>query len=372
MTAQEAAKLTDGPLAKSLAALDNAFGVSGNEEEAAAAFYAEMSAEGGLFDERFSDALGNQFYVRYGKSHGTAGEKRLMFAAHLDEIGFVIKYIEDEGFARIFPVGYHDERLLVNQDLVFNTIAGQKIRGVTGAKPFHCLTSAEKEKTFGIADVYVDFGTESAGETRALGLEIGDLGGYARAGFFLNGTDVYSGKAVDDRAGLAVLVEALRRLKGLDIFPDVCVVATTQEEVGMRAGGVVTNRWKPDEFFALDVTLTGGAPGLDYRDAACKMGGGVCVKCFDWDPVITCGNSVSRALTARMTAAAKKHSIPFQYEVLMGGGTDGWTASLANCGTLAGGISIPSRYIHTAVGAVTLRDLDYCAAFVSHYVQDYR
>jgi endoglucanase len=351
-------------LAKTLIALDNVAGVSGNEEAVAELLRREME---GLYDEHFSDPLGNQFFIRRGKNDS----KRVMFSAHMDEIGFIINYIEDEGFARILPVGYHDDRMAINQDLAFITAEGRKVYGVTGAKPAHIMTAEDHEKVITIKDLFVDFGTESAAETRSLGIEIGDYGTFSRTGAFLNGTDYYSGKSVDDRAGLAVLVEALRRLKGMEIEPTICMTGTVLEEVGMRAGSPIVTRFKPELFFAVDGTLTGGTPGVEYRLCSQKMGGGVGIKYFDWDSILTSGNNVPRKLTNHMIAVAKKHKIPFQREVIPGGGTDAWLACQTAEGVLTGGISIPMRYIHSAVGTVKLSDLDFCADYIVRYLQEY-
>jgi endoglucanase len=289
----------------------------------------------------------------------------------MDEIGFIIKYIEDEGFARIFPVGYHDDRVAVNQDMVFITSTGKKAYGVTGSKPAHIMTEEDHEKALKIEDLFVDFGTDGADETRSLGIEFGDYGTFARTGRFLNGGKYYSGKSVDDRAGLAVMVEVLRRLRGLSIEPSVCMVGSVQEEVGMRAGGPIASRWKPELMFAIDGTLTGGTPGIEYRQCSAKMGGGFAVKFYDWETILTTGNNVPRKLTNQMIALAKKHGIPFQREVIMGGGTDAWSVSLAGEGVLAGGIGIPMRYIHTAVGTIHLDDLETCVNYIVKYLQDY-
>lgn len=352
----------ESSLAKTLRDLDNAIGVSGNEEAAAEVLSREMD---GLCDERFDDPLGNLYFVRYGRER----DRRVMFAAHLDEIGFVVRRIEEEGFARVFPVGYHDDRTGVNQDLVFVTASGAMVYGVTGSKPTHILPAEERCRVIKTEDLFVDFGTESAAETRALGLEIGDYGTFARTGRFLNGTDFYSGKSVDDRAGLAVIAEALRRLRGADIAPTVCMAGSVQEEMGMRAGGPLVSRWRPEVFFSVDGVVTGGTPDIEYRQCPMRMGGGVAVKFFDWDKGLACGNNVPRKLTRRMVEAAERHGIPYQREVSMGGGTDAWPAALA--GVLSGGIGFPTRYIHTAVGMVKLSDLDACADFIVAFLQDY-
>jgi endoglucanase len=355
----------DLPLSKTLMDLDNAIGVSGDEKEVAEVLQKEMQ---GLYDEYFTDALGNQYYVKRGKNP----DKRILFAAHLDEIGFIINYIDKNGFARILPVGYHDDRMIINQDLVFISSKGKKIYGVTGSRPAHIMTDEEQKQSIPIEDLFVDFGTNSDKETRALGVEIGDYGAFARTGRFLNGTDYYSGKSIDDRSGAAVLVEVLRELKGKEIEPTICMVGSTQEEVGIRSGEPICNRFKPEQMFAVDVTITGGVPGIKYRQVSMQIGKGVCIKFFDWDKKLTCGNNVARILTNRMIEVAQKYDIPFQREVFVGGGTDAWTASKSATGILAGGVGIPMRYTHTAVGAVKISDLQHCVDFIVKYLQEYK
>jgi endoglucanase len=350
-------------LADTLIKLDNTFGVTGDEEETALALKEEMR---GLYDEYFADAQENQIYVRYGKNR----DKRVLLAAHMDEIGYIIKSIDKAGFARIFPVGFHDDRMSINQALVFRTAEGRKARGVTGYKPAHIIPEAERGKAIPIGELFVDFGSQSAEETRALGLEIGDYGAFDRAGQFLNGTDYYTGKSIDDRAGLAVLVEVLRRLKGR-IEPTVYIAGTVQEETGMRAGNPLVNQIKPELFLAVDGTIPGDIPSLSYEECSQRVGGGVGIKIYDWDPGLTCGNNVPRKLTGRMVAVAKEHGIPFQREVMMGVGTDAWNAWQAGVGCLAGGVCIPMRYMHSAVGILKLSDLDMCADYLVKYLEDY-
>jgi endoglucanase len=123
---------------------------------------------------------------------------------------------------------------------------------------------------------------------------------------------------------------------------------------------------------AVDGTLTGGTPGYEERDCAQTMGGGMSVKFYDWDAVYgLTGNNVPRKLTNRMIEVARKHGLPFQREVITGGGTDAWSAATTGEGVLAGGLSIPMRYMHSAVGLVNLRDLDCCAGYIVHFLKDY-
>ena len=357
--------MNNSSLAKTLKALDSAFGVTGDETEVAEVLKKQME---GYYDEYTEDPLGNQIFVKYGKNR----DKKVILAAHMDEIGFIINYIEDNGFARIMPVGYHDDRMAVNQDLVIITSEGKHVYGVTGSKPFHILTEEEQGKVIKIEDLFVDLGTESREETESLGVRPGDYAAFNRQGYFLNDGKYYSGKSVDNRAGCAVLAETMKRLSEMDIEPTVYAVGTVQEEVGMRAGGPITNRIQPELVLAIDGTLTGGTPGIEWNQCSERMGGGPGIKYYDWDPILgQTGNNVPRKLTKRIIEIAEKYNIPYQREIIMGGGTDAWSASTAWFGVLAGGICIPERYIHTAVGTVHMDDLENTVELVVKYLQDY-
>lgn len=353
-------------LAQTLYELDNAFGVSGNEEDVAEVLRKHMA---GLYDLHETDALGCQYFIKYGRDRN----KKVLISAHMDEIGYIVNYIEDNGLVRFLPVGYHDDRTAVNQDMVIKTDSGKMIFGVTGSKPAHIMNAEDHEKVIKIEDLYVDLGTESRAETLALGVQVGDYMGYSRQGYFLNGGRYYTGKSVDDRAGCTVLVELMRRLKGLNIEPTVCMVGSVLEEVGMRSGGPMVNHFKPDLMIALDVTLTGGTPGVEERQCSQLMGAGPGIKYYDWDPILgATGNNVPRKLTRSLIASAEKHGIPYQREVMTGGGTDAWAAAMAGEGVLAGGVCIPQRYMHTPVGTVKLDDIENTVELMLKFLEEYK
>lgn len=353
-------------LVKSLFRLDNVFGVSGDEEDVAVVLREEME---GLYDEHMEDPLGNQFFIKYGKNR----DKRVLISAHMDEIGFIVNYIEENGLVRFLPVGYHDDRTAVNQDMVIKTESGKKVYGVTGSKPAHIMSEEDHEKVIKIPDLYLDLGTESRAETLALGVNVGDYIGFHRTGYMLNDGKFYTGKSVDNRSGCAAMVEVMRRLQGLEIEPTVCMVGSVQEEVGMRSGGPIVNRFQPELMIALDVTLTGGTPGVEERECSEVMGGGPGIKFYDWDPILgATGNNVPRKLTRQLIATAEKHGIPFQREVMTGGGTDAWSAAMTGTGVLAGGVCIPQRYMHTAVGTVHLDDLGHTVDLMVKFLEEYK
>ncbi len=353
-------------LLSTLINLDNTFGVSGDEELVAEAMKNEME---GLCDEHFEDAMGSQYFVKYGKNR----ERKILLAAHMDEVGFIINCIEEAGFLRFLPVGYHDDRMAVNQDMIIRTGDGNFVKGVTGSKPAHIMTDEDHQKVQTIGELYVDLGTASREETEALGVRVGDYMAYDREGYVMNGGKVYTGKSVDNRAGLAVLVEMARRLQGVEPECTVVFVGSVQEEVGIRSGGPMMVNVDPEVMLAVDVTITGDVPGIEPSQCSQAMGSGPGIKFYDWDDKLgATGNNVPRRLTNKIIACAEAAGIPYQREVFIGGGTDAWKAAFTGKGYLAGGICIPQRYMHTAVGTVNLEDLENTVRLGLEFVKSWK
>lgn len=344
-----------------LARLDAATGVSGDESAVAEIIQDELA---GAYDEHEQDVLGNHFFVK----RGAEGAPTVMLCAHMDELGFVVQHVEDEGFVRIAQVGYHDARMVVDQDLRIHGENGP-VDGVTGAKPAHLLTPEERAKAIPLEELFVDVGTASRAETEALGVRVGQLASFARTGRLLNGTRLFTGKAVDDRAGCAVMVEVMRRLGEREPGARVVATAAVQEELGIRGAGPAALRVQPDVALAIDVTLCGDTPGMELARAPIRMGEGPAIKYFDWAPTLLIGNAVPRRLTRRLEEAAEAAGIDYQREVLMGGATDAWGIALSGTGVLAGCVSVPSRYVHSAVGCVNLDDIEGAVRLILAFVE---
>jgi endoglucanase len=344
-------------LKDSMIELDPIFGVSGDEEKVASYVREELA---GKYDEYYADPLGNQFFIKKGFNSNL----KLMIAAHMDEIGFVVNHVDEKGFVYIVPVGIHDSRLVINQILVINTTKGF-IKGVTGSRPAHIVTAEEEKKGVPIEELHLDVGTFSKAETLELGVRVGDYLTFDRQGEYLNGGKVFTGKAVDNRAGCAVLIEVLKRLHTKNIMPTVYAVATVQEEVGLRGAGPVGFHVQPDVALAIDVTPAGGTPGIKDQELPIEFGAGAAIKCYDG------GLAVPKKLVNRLVEVAEKHQIPYQREVMLKGATDGKAISLSGNGVLTGCISIPSRYIHSAVGSVHLDDLEHSVQLIVAFIEGF-
>jgi putative aminopeptidase FrvX len=344
-----------------LARLDAAIGVSGHEEAVAEVMMAELD---GAYDRHEVDPIGNHYFTRAGANGGPT----VMLCAHMDELGFVIRHIEDQGFLRIGPIGGHDARMVVDQDIAVHGIDGP-VHGITGAKPAHLVEREERKLAIPMEELFLDIGTSSREQTEALGVRVGQVATFRREGALLNSSRVFSGKAVDDRAGCAVMVEAMRLLAGREIGPTVCATASVQEEIGLRGAEVAGTRVQPDVALALDVTVCGDTPGVEFRRSPITLGAGPAIKYFDASNSGS-GAPVPRRLTERLEKAADGAAIAYQREVLFGGGTDAWAIGTSGSGVVSGCVSVPSRYIHSAVGCVNLDDVDGAARLVVAFIED--
>ncbi len=348
-------------LGEYLSQLDAIHGVSGDEARVAAYMKEKLLP---LSDECYADPLGNHVFVK----RGTHPALKLMLAAHMDEIGFIIHYIDELGYAFITPVGIHDSRMVINQILNVQTKNGP-VKAITGGKPAHIVSVEEASRPIPIEQIHLDFGTASLAETLELGVRVGDYVAFDRHGQFLNGGKLFTGKAVDDRAGCALLIEVMRRLQERQLVPTIYAVATVQEEIGIRGAGPAAYGIQPDIGLAIDVTLAGGTPGVEAKKLPIQMGKGPAIKFFDWSLKTFNGNAVPKRLTDRLVETAEQKGIPYQSEVLLHGATDGSKISLSAGGVVTGGISIPSRYIHSATGCIHMDDLEHAVQLVVAFIE---
>lgn len=347
-------------VAELLVELDNIHGVSG-DEELVANYISEKMTD--YVDEHYEDSLGNQIYVRKGNNP----DYSIMIAAHMDEIGYIINHIDNQGFISFLPVGIHDPRMSVNQVMEIKTANGI-VKGVVGSKPSHLVPAEESMKTIPFDELFIDVGTSSKEETENLGVAIGDYITVSRKGQFINNGSVYTGKSIDNRSGCAVLIQLMKELHGKDISPTIYAVTTIQEEIGIRGSGPAAFGVQPDIALGLDVTFAGGTPGTNEKAMPIKLGEGPAIKYFDWSMKTFNGNAVPKKLTKKMVDVAEKESIPYQKEVNIGGATDASKMSLSGKGVLTGGISIPMRYMHSSIGTVLMKDIENSVSFLKAFV----
>jgi endoglucanase len=321
--------------------LSNAHGVSGSEGSVYAIIKKELK---GHVDEIREDPMGNLIAVKRGNKF------KVMLAAHMDEIGLMVKYVDEKGFIRFVALGGWYGPTLYNQRVILHTAKGP-FSGVIGGKPPHMMDEEERKKGVKTDDMFIDVGATNRDEVEYLGIEVGTSVTIDREYADLANNRV-TGKAFDNRAGVAMLIKTLTEVDSpLTLFG----VFTVQEEVGLKGARTSAYALDPDCAIATDVTVPGDHPGIDMKDAPVMMGKG---------PVITLVDSSGRGLIASrkvvkwLKAAADDNGIPVQMEVGSGGTTDATAIQLTKGGIPSTTVSIATRYIHSPVEVLDIRDIE--------------
>ncbi|MCX7014289.1 MAG: M42 family metallopeptidase [Candidatus Sumerlaeota bacterium] len=327
--------------------LTEATGVPSREERVRSIVARELKP---LCDEVSIDALGN--VIGHKKGNGL----RLMLAAHMDEIGFLVNHVEDEGFLRIDPVGGFDPKTLIAQRVTVHTDSGD-LPGIIGTKPVHILTDEERKKPVELSALFVDLGLPADKVKKKV--RLGDFVTLEQD--FKQVGDLVSCKAMDDRVGVFVMIEALRKLKRPKA--DIYAVATVQEEVGLRGAKASAFTIHPDVGIALDVTVASDVPGAKKQEHCTRLGGGAAIKIRD-------SSSIAHPKIVRaLRGLAEKKKIPHQMEILSRGGTDAGPMQLERGGAAVGAISIPTRYLHSVVEAAHRKDIQACVDLLAAFIE---
>ncbi|MCS6963332.1 M42 family metallopeptidase [Thermoflexus sp.] len=290
------------------------------------------------------------------------GGPRVMLAAHMDEIGFMVKHITPEGFIRFTALGGWFDQVLLGQRVVIKTHKGDVI-GVIGAKPPHLLPSDERKKVVEKKDMYIDIGATSAKEVEEAGVRVGDpIVPLAPFQILANGR-TYLAKAFDDRVGCAVLVEVMRRLAQEGHPNTVYGVATVQEEVGLRGAATSVEKVNPEVALILESDIAGDVPGIKPEESPVKLGGGPTIVVYDARMI---PNLRLRDLAVE---TAQSLGIPIQFSVIEGGATDGGVIHLHKGGVPTLVIGVPARHIHSHGAIVHREDVERAIALVTALVQ---
>jgi endoglucanase len=301
----------------------------------------------GHVDEISEDSFGNLYAVK------GSGEPTLMVAAHTDEIGLIVKYIDSKGFIRFAKLGGVPDHVLLGQR-VFVHGTKKMLRGVIGCKAIHVMNEVEKKQLVTYDKMFIDTGSKK--DTLAkLGVGVGTPITLDRGLSELEG-DLIVGKSMDDRAGCYMLLEALNKSK-----PSCRVVGvfTVQEEVGLRGATIGASRVKPAVGIAIDTTIAGDHPEIGESDAPVSLGSGVTILVVDGRRDSLGGGLIANPrIRGWMVEVAKRSNIPYQLEILEGGTTDAAAMQIVTEGVPSGVLSIPSRYAHSFSEVVSKKDLD--------------
>jgi tetrahedral aminopeptidase len=284
------------------------------------------------------------------------GSPRVMLAGHIDEIGFLIHWISDDGYLYFRTIGGHDPVNIVGQRVMVHTRKGQ-VPGVIGKKPIHMTPADERGKKIDLEDLWIDLGVTSKEEAVTAGVQVGDFAVYDVPVTPLLG-DRMAARAFDNRVGAWVVAEALRRVKALNPSAAVFAVATVQEEIGLRGAHASTHGVNPDIGIAVDVTFATDFPSMDKRKTSeVKIGGG---------PGVLRGANANRKLADRICDVAEGAGIPVQIQATPNGtGTDANAMQISCAGVTTGLVEVPLRYMHTPCEVISLQDADWCAELLA-------
>jgi len=329
--------------------LVEASGISGYEAGAAEVAAKHLKP---FSDEVSIDKMGSVVALKRGEQDGDKRDK-ILLAAHLDEIGLMVTRIEDGGFMHITRIGGVDISILPGQEV--SVLGKEVLRGVIGAKPPHLQEPGESEKPVKMEDLYVDTG-RSKEELEGI-VEVGTLV-RIESDFTELANGYIAAQAFDDRAGVASLIETMRRLTVRKHAWDVYAIATAQEEVSGLGAMTAAFRIEPQIAIAVDVTF-GDGPGLPERSAYPLNKG----------PAIGLGPNFHPKITQKLCDLAKEHEIPYQIEAdPHPGGTDAYWLQVSRAGIPAGLLSVPLRNMHTTVEVLKLEDIKRLAELLSIFI----
>ncbi len=310
-------------------------GASGYEKAVEDKIKKELSAIGGI---RFiTDNLGSIIVEKKGKS---TPQNRIMVSAHMDEVGFIITYIDENGFLKFDAVGGVDPRAVFGKRVIVNGLTG-----VVGVVPVHLLGDDEKDIMPKITDMYIDIGAKSREEAEKY-VSLGDFA-YFESEYVAFGTGMIKSKALDDRFGCSVLLNLLKA----DLPYDVTVCFVTQEEVGLKGASAAANRVNPDIGLIIEATTANDVSGVEGAEKVCSIGKGAVVSFMDGRTVY------DRKLYNLAVKTAQKNGISVQTKTKIAGGNDAGAVQVAGNGTRVCAVSLPARYIHSGSSVASKEDM---------------
>lgn len=303
-------------------------------------------------DEVTIDNMGSVYALKKGRH----SDMKVMVAAHMDEIGFIVTHIDDQGFVRFTTLGGFDPKTLTAQRVI---IHGKKdLVGVMGSKPIHVMTPEEKTKLPKIQDYYIDLGMskEEVDKYVYVGAPI------TRDRELIEVGDCVNCKSIDNRVSVYILIEVLRQLKDLPF--DVYGVFTVQEEVGLRGANVAAHNINPDFGFGLDTTIAFDLPGAQPHEMVTKLGEGAAIKILDASTIC------DYRMVDYMKVIADQNNIKWQPELLVAGGTDtAGVQRMGKNGAISGAVSIPTRHLHQVIEMAHKSDIKSGIALLASCLQ---
>ncbi len=323
--------------------LSNAFGPTGFEGDVSKLMEAELKKScSKVTIDRMGNVIGTM---------GKAERPEVMLGAHMDEVGLMAKTITEKGFIRFIKVGGIDDRVLPNQRVFVRTEGGKFIDGVIGTKPPHMQKEEDMKKPIEYKQMFVDIGARDRKDAFDMGVQIGSPIGF-NVSFTRLGNGLFTGKALDNRIGCYVMLEAARKVKG-----DYAFVGTVQEEVSTFGKGATVSAFKyyPQHFIAVDTAVAADHPECTEDESFIKLGDGPCISIVE---AAGRGNFSDKKMVDWLVKTAQKNKIPYQLEVVEGGSTDAARVYNVREGIPSIALCVPTRYIHSGVGVASEKDVE--------------
>ncbi|CAI9391661.1 MULTISPECIES: aminopeptidase [Citrobacter] len=294
-------------------------------------------------DDITFDGLGS-FVAR----KGNRGPK-VAIVGHMDEVGFMVTHVDDNGFLRFTTIGSWWSQSMLNHRVAIRTRKGVKIPGIIGSVAPHALTDKQKQQPLTFDDMFIDIGANSREEVEKRGIAIGDFIS-PEANFARWGEDKIVGKALDNRVGCALMTELLQTVDNPDIT--LYGVGSVEEEVGLRGAQTSAEHIKPDVVIVLDTAVAGDVPGIDSIKYPLKLGAGPGLMLFDkrYFP--------NQQLVAALKASAESRTVPVQFCTMKTGATDGGRYNVMGGGRPVAALCLPTRYLHANSGMISAKDYD--------------
>ena len=327
--------------------LTETFGVSGYETQVRNVIIEELKN----CDVDISvDSMGNLLVFKLADDNTDA--KTILLSAHMDEVGFIVTDITDEGYIKFASVGGIDPRILISKRVCVN---GRQ--GVIGLKPIHLTTKDERKNTPSEDKLFVDIGAKTKAEAETV-VEKGDYFGFDSK--YVEFGSQIKAKALDDRLGCAIMIEILKKSWNVNL---VCAF-TVQEEVGLRGAKVATKGINPDYAVVIEGTTCNDMTGIPENLRVTKSGNGAAISILD------SASKANRELVDLLISSAESRGIPWQFKASTAGGNDAGAIYLTDGGIKTASVSVPCRYIHTPVCVMSKADLDSCKKIVEGFLED--
>jgi putative aminopeptidase FrvX len=327
---------------KLLADLTDAHGISGFEEDAAKVMVKNIETA----DDITYDKLGSVI----ARKRGTSDSPKIMVAGHLDEIGFMVKDITDDGYIKFLPIGGWWGHVALAQRVIIKTRNGD-VLGVVGSRPPHILKDEERKKVLEIEDMFIDVGATAKNDIKKMSIRPGDPIVPDCKFTRMFDPKMYLNKAFDNRVGIAAAVAVINALKGVKHPNTVYAVGTVQEEVGLRGAGTAAYAIDPDVAFVADVSLASDGPGAEKNNKA-RLGSGPSIAVYDGSMI------PNRQLRDLVVDTAEKHKIPYHFSALARGGTDGGRIHISRSGVPSIYVGVATRYFHSHTSIIHRDDFD--------------